>query len=126
MANEQNLIPFTSDQDREEAKKNGKKGGVASGEVRRAKKSMQELAKIILNLSIENGEIHSVENIQSIAETKGKNLTVDQAILLKQVEKALKGDLQSATFIRDTSGNKPVEKVETAEVPKIIDDIQGE
>ena len=121
MANIQNLQPGNVNHTL--TPEEGQKGGIASGKSRRAKKSMQELAKIILNLSMQDGEIHSVENIQSIAEVKGKNLTVDQAILLKQVEKALKGDLQSATFIRDTSGNKPVEKVETAEVPKIVDDI---
>ena len=38
MANEQNLIPFTSNQSREEAKKNGAKGGKKSGEVRRKRK----------------------------------------------------------------------------------------
>lgn len=122
MANEQNLIPSTEG-GHQLTEEEVKKGGYASGKARRAKKTMQELAKIILNMSIQSGEIHNVEDIQSIAEVKGKNLTVDQAILLKQVEKALKGDLQSATFIRDTSGQKPVEKVETSEVPKIVDDV---
>ena len=37
---------------------------------------------------------------------------MSEAIIIKQVEKALKGDLQSATFVRDTSGQKPVEKQE--------------
>lgn len=98
-------------------------GGKASGKARRAKKNMQELAKIILNMSITNGEVHSVEDMQSIADIKGKNLTVDQMILLKQVEKALKGDLQSATFVRDTSGNKPVEVQQVVETPIINDNI---
>lgn len=121
MANEQNLQPgnvnhtLTPEEQQE--------GGRASGKARREKKSMQELAKLILNLAMKNGEVHSVENIQSLAELQGKNLTVDQAILLKQVEKALKGDLQSATFIRDTSGQKPIEKTEVSEVPKIVDDV---
>lgn len=48
MANEQNLIPFTSDQDREEAKKNGRKGGIASGEARRQKATMRETLKMML------------------------------------------------------------------------------
>ena len=34
---EDNLIPFTSEQNREESKKNGVKGGKASGEARRRK-----------------------------------------------------------------------------------------
>ncbi len=121
MANEQNLLK--GDDIHKFTHEEASKGGIASGKARRERKSMQELAKIILELSIQNGEVHNVEEMQSIADVKGKNLTVDQAILLKQVEKALKGDLQSATFIRDTSGNKPIDKVETTEVPRIVDDV---
>ena len=42
MANEKNLIPFTSDQSHDEAVKNGKKGGVASGAARRRRKTMRQ------------------------------------------------------------------------------------
>lgn len=48
MANEQNLKPFTSDQNREEAAKAGRKGGKASGAARRAAKTYREAAKILL------------------------------------------------------------------------------
>lgn len=50
MANEQNLIPFTSEQSREEAKKNGAKGGIKSGEVRRQRKAMKEQMDMLLSL----------------------------------------------------------------------------
>lgn len=89
-----------------------RQGGIASGEARRKKKTMQEIAKYILNMSIQQGKKYSIEEIQNLAEVKGKNISVDEAILLKQVEKALKGDLSSATFIRDTAGQKPIEKIE--------------
>ena len=108
MANEQNLRPSEYKLSLEEAKK----GGIASGEARRRRKSMQEFAEMILGLSMKTGEVHSIEDIKSLAEIKDKNLTVDQMILLKQAEKAIKGDLSSATFIRDTSGNKPKEIIE--------------
>ena len=59
MANEQNLIPFTSNQSREEAKKNGAKGGKKSGEVRRKRKAMKEQMEMLLalpcNIQDENG-----------------------------------------------------------------------
>ena len=43
MANEQNLAkPFDSNQSREQAAKNGKKGGIASGKARREKKIIKE------------------------------------------------------------------------------------
>lgn len=44
MANEQNLKPpFTSDQSREEAAKNGRKGGIASGAARREKATLRSV-----------------------------------------------------------------------------------
>lgn len=122
MANEQNLLK--GDDIHKFTHEEASRGGKASGKAKRERKSMQELAKIILGLSMTSGQVHNVEDIQNIAEIKGKNLTVDQAILLKQVEKALKGDLQSATFIRDTSGNGITNKVSVEQVPIIKDDIK--
>lgn len=52
MANEQNLVPFTSNQDRDEASKNGKKGGVASGKARREKASILKSLNTVLNSDI--------------------------------------------------------------------------
>lgn len=52
MANEENLKPFTSNQDREEAKKNGIKGGIASGEARRKKKQFLDAVKWLANSDI--------------------------------------------------------------------------
>ena len=48
MANEQNLIPFTSDQSREEAVKNGRIGGYASGESRRKRKALRDSMNMLL------------------------------------------------------------------------------
>lgn len=122
MANEENLIPANK-RSLKEVRENASKGGIKSGEVRRQKKTMQEIAKYILSMSIQQGEKHSVEDIQNLAELKGKNISVDEAILIKQVEKALKGDINSATFVRDTAGQKPVEQIQQLEPPKIVDDV---
>ena len=122
MANEENLIPANK-RSLKEVRENASKGGIKSGEVRRQKKTMQEIAKYILSMSIQNGEKHSVEEIQNLAEVKGKNISVDEAILLKQVEKALKGDINSATFVRDTAGQKPIEQIQQIEPPRIVDDV---
>ena len=54
MANEQNLIPFTSEQSREEAKKNGRKGGIRSGISKRAKKDVKTRLKEALEIAITN------------------------------------------------------------------------
>lgn len=47
-----NLIPFTSDQDREKAAENGRKGGKASGVAKRAKKNMAEIAMCLLTADL--------------------------------------------------------------------------
>lgn len=45
---------FTSDQNREQAAANGRKGGKASGEARRQKKTMRELARNLANAEVKN------------------------------------------------------------------------
>lgn len=103
MANEENLKPPTTS----EARKRGKKGGVKSGKARKERKAMKETAEMILGLTLKDGTVTSLEDIQSMAAANGKNITVQDAIILKQAQKALKGDIRAAEFIRDTSGNRP-------------------
>lgn len=87
MANIENLKPpFTSDQSREEAAKNGQKGGIASGIARREQKIFK----------------------QAIAERMGFddfNEIVDNLI-----KRAKKND-KSFEILRDTLGQKPKEEI---------------
>lgn len=103
MANEENLKPPTTS----EARKRGKKGGIKSGKARKERKAMKETAEMILGLTLKDGTVTALEDIQSMAAANGKNITVQDAIILKQAQKALKGDIRAAEFIRDTSGNRP-------------------
>lgn len=95
----------------EELKENGRKGGIASGEAKRKKKAMQETLNVLLGMPLQNKKCHDVEDIQSFAQLKGKNVSVETAIIIKQIQRALAGDLPSAEFIRDTSGQKPTNDV---------------
>ena len=54
--NEENLKKFTSDQNREEASKNGKKGGVASGIARKRKADIKKVIQGILDNTYTQGE----------------------------------------------------------------------
>lgn len=54
-----NLKPFTTEQSREKAKKNGQKGGIASGEAKREKKTMRQLAEICLGAKLTKPEIEA-------------------------------------------------------------------
>lgn len=99
-------------QSKEEAKERGRKGGIASGKARREKKLMRETLDIILSMPMKNGKNADVESIRSFAALKGKNISVQEAILIAQVQKAMKGDTKAAEYVRDTIGQKPGESIE--------------
>lgn len=92
-------------------KENGRKGGIKSGEVKRQKAEMRETLKTLLAMPLNKKKCYDVEEIETFAQFKGKTVDVETAILLKQVQRALAGDLPSAEFIRDTSGQKPTNDV---------------
>lgn len=84
MANEQNLKPFTSEQSREEAVKNGAKGGKASGEARRKKKTLRESMQTMLALDLSEKEINDLANKGYSAETQLDALTAAALISAKR------------------------------------------
>lgn len=104
MAQDENLTPFKSVA---EAREKGRKGGIASGAARREKRALRETLEELLTMSLRNGKPVSVEKIKSIAAIKGKNISVQEAIMLAQIQKAIRGDVRAAEFIRDTIGQKP-------------------
>lgn len=92
-----NLIP-TNKRSKEEAKRLGKKGGIASGKARREKKTLRQCLEILLE--------------RTLKDKKGIEMTGAEAVSLKVFEKALKGDIRAFEVLRDTAGQKPVEKVQ--------------
>lgn len=104
MANSDNLRTLTSD----EAREIGRKGGKASAKARQEKKQMRETLELLLSMPLENASIDCLENIKGFKDLKGKNITVQDAIMIAQVQKALKGDIRAAEYIRDTAGQKPI------------------
>lgn len=130
MANEQNLRPFTSDQSREEAKKNGQKGGIASGESKRRAKHMKELAEKIGGL-VPSQKIK--DKIKEIFPGLEDDEIVNDTFLLSKVfEQAAKGNIKAFETFRDTAGQKPINVNEHTGkdgkdlIPSVIrDDISG-
>jgi len=107
MANEQNLKPLTT----KKAREIGSKGGKASVEARRKKKDLRLAIEILLETDIKgkNGEIKSGA----------------EAIAIAQFQKALKGDTRAFEVLRDTAGQKPIEKVMVADVEQsVIDEVE--
>lgn len=96
----QNLIP-QSKKSPEERSKIAKMGGIASGEAKRRKKTFREAMEAILETEV--------------LDKNGNKIDLLTAISAKQIEKANKGDTKAFEVIRDTIGQKPVERVEITE-----------
>ena len=88
-----------------------RKGGIASGKARREKKLMRETLDMLLSMPIKNGKFADVDSIRNFAAIKGKNISVQEAILIAQIQKAMKGDTKAAEYVRDTIGQKPTDNV---------------
>lgn len=104
----------TQFQSGEKAARMGKKGGIESGKSKRKKKAMQEVTKEILNMPLKAEELDNICDIKSFTSFKDKNITVQEAITIAIMQKALKGDYKAAGYLRDTAGEKVSEKVELA------------
>lgn len=96
---------------KDEARERGQKGGIASGKARREKKLMRETLDVLLSMPIKNGKFADVDSIRNFAAIKGKNISVQEAILIAQIQKAMKGDTKAAEYVRDTIGQKPSDNV---------------
>ena len=108
MPNEDNLKPFNSNQSREEAKKNGRKGGKKSGEVRRQKKTMREMLDYLLE--------------KELTSKSGEKATTLEAMMTAMIKQGLSGNVKAVEFIRDTTGQKPTEKVEATNATITVTD----
>lgn len=98
MANEQNLKPCEYKLSREEAKKGGKK----SGEVRRARKTLREELLALLS--------------QDIKTEDGGSLNTQVAMSTSLIKEAIDGNTKAFELVRDTIGEKPIDKVEQVNI----------
>ena len=111
MANIENLKPIKKGQlSKEEAKKRGKKGGLASVQARRQRKTCKEILLMISEFTPKTEVVESLKKI--FPELKNDDITYKTVMTLKQMEKALKGDTEAFKVCRDTMGEKPTDKVE--------------
>lgn len=86
----------------EEARKNGRKGGIASGEAKRKKKLLRETLLTLLDTKV------------PIKRPDGKKEDVEarEAISLALIRAALAGDVKAFVTIRDTIGELPAQNVD--------------
>ena len=86
----------------EEQAKIGRKGGIASGKAKRKKKLLKECFDELLERDWESKKFGKASG--------------SEALTLTVFQKALAGDLKAFEIVRDTAGQKPVDKVMLAEV----------
>lgn len=102
MANEQNLIP-NSERTPKQRRENAQKAGIASGEARRKKRDLKLAIQALLEADVKD-------------KRTGEVMSGAEALAVAQYRKALKGDTKAFEVLRDTSGQKPVEKVEQVNI----------
>lgn len=103
MPNEQNIVPyrFTSDQNREEAAKNGRSGGRASGVSRRRKRSLREAADLYLSLPVADQKKWNAISRQGV---DPEDIDNQMAVIIGLTQRAMKGDAKAAKVILDLLG----------------------
>ena len=95
MANEKNLKPFTSDQSHEEAVKNGRKGGIKSGEAKREKKQFAELLAMVDAMPMKSKGFTEGLRQLGIPEDVIENLDQKMAKVFALQRRCLSGDPQA-------------------------------
>ena len=124
MANKQNLKPFTSEQSRTEAKKNGRKGGIASGKARRDKRTAYEIAKMFFEEKIDvQGKKIDRKQLMILNALRRINNSI-----MKSNNNALSNEeLKSMDYFLQMIGEAPIPKTQqevTVSAPvQIIDDV---
>ena len=83
---------------KENAKEMGRKAGIASGKAKRNKKLLKDCLEILLE--------------QKVSTKDGKKVTGAEATAAALFKKALNGDTKAFELLRDTAGQKPIDKIE--------------
>lgn len=94
----------------EEAIKNGRKGGLASAEARRKKKTFREIISAIGNLEVTDPKLLKQLELVGI-NVEEQEITYSFLVNFAQFQKAIKEkDTRAAEYLRDTLGEKPTVK----------------
>ncbi|MBQ0134231.1 MAG: hypothetical protein KBS46_03775 [Clostridiales bacterium] len=106
--NTANLRQYRNPLSPEEARENGRKGGLASGESRRRRKAMRDVLSNLMTAEVTEPEL------KELLEACGLPATQEAAICFAAVKRAQRGDIEACRFVRDTLGEKPVTGVSVA------------
>ena len=97
----------------EQRTERARQGALATNEKRRQRKSMREGFKEALKAGVTDASME--EALKAI----GLEPTMQNAILLAAIGKAMTGDIEAARFVRDTIGEKPTEALQISAVQDV-------
>lgn len=103
---ELNSIPM------EEMRERNRNAGIKSGQVRRERRDFRKTVETLLSMPTKGGKLSDLESIKNFMDLKGKNVTVQQAIAIKLIQDALKGDKKAFELVVAMIGEQPSNKVE--------------
>ena len=113
--NDDNLQPIKKGElTSEEAKRRGRNGGRASVKARRERRRFEETLRIMLTLPTKQGKVTDAAKLKTLSkdELEAANLTVQDKIVVRLINEAMKGNTKAYEAIRDQMGEKPTDRQE--------------
>ncbi len=109
MPKPENLIPI---RDSKRASELGKKGIQASIQAKAKKKKLREAMQILIDLPV------TERNKQTLAQLgiEDEDMNNQMLIAVAMFQKAIKGDVRAAEYIRDITGQQPLSKLDEAKI----------
>ena len=118
MPNERNIVKYKYSAGDPRASANGRAGGIKGGATKRKNRDI----RVAINELLEKGyNIKDPDN-----PSKRKDVSGAEALALVIMNKALRGDTKAFEVVRDTAGQKPIEKIMVADVDaEVVDQIEN-
>lgn len=120
MANEKNLIPY-SERSENEARENGRKGGIASGESRRRRKLLKDSMNALLELPVSSTKEYNALIKMGIGI---EDIDNSQLIVLALFNKAKSGDVAAIKELRNLIGEDSAEDKSAGQLERLIEGLK--
>lgn len=114
------LIPM-NERTEEEQKKIARQGGIASGEARRRKKTLREIAEAF---GSQQAPVAVIKKMQDQGILYDGDITNDVAVIVAQYGKAEGGSTRAATYLAEIKGER-IQRVEQINIDQSLEELNG-
>ena len=120
LANEKNLIPY-SERSENEARENGRKGGIASGESRRKRKLLKDSMNALLELPVSSTKEYTALIKMGL---DIEDIDNSQLIVLALFNRAKSGDVAAIKELRNLIGEDSAEDKSAGQLERLIEGLK--